>query len=336
VAYHSSDVLSDLFQLDGIEIPVADFLAYCLYGDRNCVPSQFKPEDLAVLRTIFLQGGLAALEAVADGRRWVHFGLEVGPGPVQGICYERLRDLARKELHDGQICNFFFMHKPPGLRVRYELTGGNLHELRPYLHSRLSVLKAEGVISGIIPSLYEPETHLFGGAVSMRSVHELFTADSLAWLDYHTLASGDLEIAGPAWALSLAMLRLFFAALGITDWEDLDVWTRIRRNAGRELPIGTYDQSNFTEIIREIQSFWMDPHLFTQLPPSTRAIAERYQTEIIGPISKWREDYFGTENAQIGPRAAAALFTIFHWNRAGLPPPRQAILTEALAARETV
>jgi hypothetical protein len=50
----------------------------------------------------------------------------------------------------------------------------------------------------------------------------------------------------------------------------------------------------------------------------------------------WRQRYFDTPHARLGVRAAAALMTIFHWNRAGLSLERQVLFAEALAARRTV
>jgi hypothetical protein len=47
----------------------------------------------------------------------------------------------------------------------------------------------------------------------------------------------------------------------------------------------------------------------------------------------WRTGYFDTEHAELGPREAAALVTIFHWNRGALSPLRQGLLAEALADR---
>lgn len=66
----------------------------------------------------------------------------------------------------------------------------------------------------------------------MRYVHRLFTVDALAWLAF--IGSRPC----PPWAFSLAMISGLLDGLEIVDWEDLDLWERIRRQAYRTLPDG--------------------------------------------------------------------------------------------------
>jgi thiopeptide-type bacteriocin biosynthesis protein len=200
----------------------------------------------------------------------------------------------------------------------------------------LAIWQSEGLFDGIVPGIYEPETYLFGGPVSMRSVHELFTIDSLAWLDYYVAASKEEVGAASAWALSLVMLRALFTGLGITDWEDLDVWDRLRQRAGRSIPSEVL-QVEFASAAAEIRFRWLNPQsILEELSPQLKNIAERYRKSLIDITDRWHSDYFATDAAYIGPRAGAALFTIFHWNRATLSPARQALLVEALLTRQTV
>jgi thiopeptide-type bacteriocin biosynthesis protein len=318
-----------------IRLPLADFLVYCAnsLGEREMPLSE--NQELAALRDAFLGAGLNALEMLTCSSSWVQVGLEVGPGVSYVEVYRQLACAARELLEDSSVSNFFFIHKPPGLRVRFETTGAGRHRLEEGLYQRLTVWQREGVVARVVPGVYEPEHHLFGGLVSMRSVHELFTLDSLAWLDFHVLTAS--EEVGPAWALSLVMLRALFTGLHITDWEDLDVWDRIRRKTGRRLPEEALAQVEFATVAAEIQSQWFRHQAFLdELSPQGQRIAQSYQEATDPVTARWRSEYFTTRQAYIGPREAAAFFTIFHWNRAALSLARQALLTEALAARERI
>src|SRR6185503_871617 len=103
------------------------------------------------------------------------------------------------------------------------------------------------------------------------------------WLDHVASGRAEPACAAPAWLLSLAMSRQLFHALGIDDWEDLDVWDRVRRRTGRSLPgeltadAGLTD--DLTEVAREIRAYWTQPpRLMEELPIHAREILDRFVT----------------------------------------------------------
>jgi thiopeptide-type bacteriocin biosynthesis protein len=330
-----SDLLSRRIVVDGADMSLGAFLTFCLASsDSRTLASE--STNLNLLRRIFLDAGVRALEAHAGFTNWVQFGLTVEPGQISRKLYGYMADVARELLQDESISNFFFMYKPPGIRIRFEANKVRPCSLADDLFKRLAVWQEKRLFDGIVPGIYEPETYLFGGPVSMRSVHELFTIDSLAWLDYHIAASKE-EVVAPAWALSLVMLRALFTGLGITDWEDLDVWDRLRRRTGRSLPSEVLPEVDFASAAAEIRFRWLNPQsILEELSQQLQNIAERYRKSLIDITARWQRDYFATNAAYIGPRAGAALFTIFHWNRATLSLARQALLAEALLTRQTV
>ncbi|MFD0392182.1 lantibiotic dehydratase C-terminal domain-containing protein [Streptomyces nogalater] len=63
--------------------------------------------------------------------------------------------------------------------------------LRAALLRHLAPERSEDAGAPPVAGVYEPETYLFGGPLSMPWVHELFTADSRAWLDVHTAVAGE-------------------------------------------------------------------------------------------------------------------------------------------------
>lgn len=280
-------------------VPMARFLRDCAASiDRTATATD---EQLA-----FLYAGRRALLA---GRRWVQVGWSA-PRRPEPHRYARLRELATGVLDDGLATEFFFMHKPPGLRIRFEPAPGGRDELA-------AAVRAWHGQEIPLVSCYEPETALFGGPDAMRHVHRLFTVDSLLWLDHHA------EPAGPEWAHSLSVLAALLAGLGVTDLEDLDVWARIRGDLRRGLPAEVTGADDFRRAAAGVRTEW--------------ALRRRTTThqQVRDLAAAWRADYFDTEHAELGPREAAALVTIFHWNRGGLSPLRQGLLSEALSVRAT-
>jgi len=333
----------------GRSLPLADFVADCARSLRAAQPQRQRDGGtggegsagadeagadeagaaLAALRGAFLGAGLPALRAAAAPSGWIQVGLAFPPDR-HALVHQRLAGVARELLAVPEVHNLFFMHKPPGLRLRVETAGTARGPLGEELHQRLRGWQAEGVVARVLPGVYEAEAHLFGGPVSMRSVHRLFTADSLVWLGYHTAAG---STAGPAaWPLSLVMLRSLFDALGVAGWEDRDVWDRVRWQTFRRLSGQALSADAFPQAATAMRRAWSRPsRLLEQLTPELRQLLAEHDEAVRAEVPRWRADYFDTRDAEVGAREAAAYYTVFHWNRASLPLARQALLAEALS-----
>jgi thiopeptide-type bacteriocin biosynthesis protein len=261
----------------------------------------------------------------------VQVGLAVTPGRLAAVYRELLRTAEDLLGHAGAE-NFFFMHKPPGLRVRFETAGRCRSGLERELSARAARWRAAGLIADATPAVYEPEAHLFGGPVSMASVHRLFTADALAWLGYHVLACTAPVHPGPNWAFSLALLRSLFDGLGVVGWEDRDVWDRIRRDAGRRLAAPALAVDGFGRAADGVRQAWSNrTDLRAQLSPAVETLLDRFGLAARAEGHRWLAEYFTTRDAYVGPREAVAYYVVYHWNRGGLPAVRQAFLAESLA-----
>lgn len=94
---------------DGL-VPVARFLLDC----AAAIAGTPTDEQLA-----FVHAGRRALLA---GQRWVQFEQVLTHRP-ETWRYVELRDMATRLLGDGLATEFFFMHKPPGLRVPVRARG---------------------------------------------------------------------------------------------------------------------------------------------------------------------------------------------------------------------
>jgi thiopeptide-type bacteriocin biosynthesis protein len=318
-------------------LSMAEFLIRCAnsLGDGIGDPRQAFGRSFVQSRDVFLDGGLAALRLMAAADcDWVHVGLQLPSGAPTAELYRRLAVHARDQLAQTAASNFFFLHKPPGLRVRFEATRSDRPRLEREQDLLFAAWQRQGLLDGIVSAVYEPEAHLFGGPVSMRCVHRLFTIDALAWLDVHALDGGSGRQAGPHWAISLVMLRALFDGLGIVGWEDLDVWDRIRGKTGRQLGGQALAHRGYAQVADQLRAGWRDhDRLRRELPSAVREITDAYRNAVIAEAELWRREYFATRHAYIGPREAAAYFTVFHWNRAGLSSVRQALVTEALAGQ---
>ncbi|WP_367128703.1 thiopeptide-type bacteriocin biosynthesis protein [Saccharothrix sp. HUAS TT1] len=283
--------------------------------------------ESAEAREAFLTAGVAALAQPVAERRWV----QVGLSPVNGrdpALYGSLHDFATGLLAAGIATGFFFMHKPPGLRVRFQAPPDGREALRGRVLSWADGLAAGGVTTAVVPAAYEAEAGLFGGRTSMRHAHELFTADSLAWLRVHRRADAR---EAPAWAISLPMVRAALDGLGILGWEDRDVWDRVRCEAGRRLPEPARAQPGLDVAVRGIRDLWRDQdRLVGSLPGWARDVVAWHRERALEVGRRWRSEFFDGHGAGPGPRHAAAFHVVFHWNRAALSGERQVLVAEAL------
>ena len=272
--------------------------------------SRWKPAGFTELRDTFVAGGRAALHGGPSGPAWIQFGLSFSLKEPKRV-HALLAELARTWVARPEVTNFFFMHKPPGIRLRFECDPADRLELAAQLHEILTGWRAAGAITGFTAGVYEPEAHLFGGPASMHSVHRLFTADSLAWLGYHA-RSGSPD---PAWALSLVMIRSLMRALGVAGWEDRDVWDRVRRQAFRQLPEITPGFARAAHALREAWSAGAT----ALLCPSLAELTADHAAAIRPVTEAWRTGYFESGQAYVGPREALALL-----HRLPLEPRRPA------------
>ncbi|MFF2325597.1 MULTISPECIES: thiopeptide-type bacteriocin biosynthesis protein [unclassified Streptomyces] len=261
---------------------------------------------------------------------WVQVNLAPRPRSWPRL-YDWLAVTAHDLLDAHTASAFFFMHKPPGLRVRFQApTAHRTASLRAELMDRAA--KFDGLAGPPVCAVYEPESYLFGGPASMPWVHDVFTADSLAWLDHHTLKGvGDGE-APAGWRLSLALLREMFEGLQIVGWEHRGVWDAVRTDTGRVLS-GGLTGAAFLQAAQGIRGYWERPRarLLDGMPESWRRTQELHGEAVRSAADRWRTGYFEAGEAVRGPRRAAAHAVIFHWNRGRLSYARQSLITEALA-----
>lgn len=322
------------------DLSLSKFLAAC---SRSLITQpapggeQFS-EELHQARDVFVQAGLEALAARRrkDESGWLQIGIHSREDSgARGELDRQVGHFAKRLLGDSVIDNFFFMNKPPGMRLRFQpAAASTLVDLADVVRAEVMRWRAEGLIDYAEPGVYEPESQLFGGAGSMSFVHALFTIDSLIWLDYHSCRAVAREAVSPAWLVSLATLQTVFAGLDITGWEDIGVWDSIRGIAGRQLGDDKASLPKYAEIAGAIRDVWSRGNgILNDLHPTAKAIVADHDSALLTGAARWRSGYFCQQGASLGPRAAAAFYVIFHWNRAALSHTEQALLAESLSER---
>ena len=334
----------------GQPVPLARFLTDCA---ASLLPGAPTDPDLVAARDRFVAGGLAALGAPDDEPPWVQRGIDLPDDPVRRrALYRAVGAYVREALGDGSAQNAFFLHKPPGLRLRLQRADdgapaagrtagpGRRRDdvlgtpLDGTLDAAVARWRDAGLVTTVVPGVYEPERTLFGGPRSMEHVHALSTVDSLLWLDRHAGGPADEPPTSPAWLVSLAVLDTLLTGLGVTGWEDLDVWAHVRDRAGRRLPDDPATRAELAASQDAVRDVWARRELIPLLLDGpARTAVEAYGAAVLEGARRWSAGYFTQPGAQVGPRAAAAMYVVFHWNRGGLTPSEQALVAESLGRR---
>jgi thiopeptide-type bacteriocin biosynthesis protein len=304
-------------------LPLADFV-------EGCASALTIDAQLDRRQRVFLDAGLTAVRRSLSGSPWTQLGLAVAQSRQREF-YLALSEVAHRLLDAGTAGNFFYMHKPPGIRIRFEPIAEEPEPLRGEVLAAARRWQADGLVTAVEHGIYEPEEQLFGGKSSMIYVHRLFTADSLSWLEYR---QGDLPDC-PPWLFSLHSIRALLDGLGIVGWEDLQVWQKIRHRAGRRLPAQVTDTAQYREAAAGIRKAWQQ--IQERAAGQVGAdLLDRVHAEVRPAAAQWRAGYFLTAEADVGPCNGAAIAVIFHWNRGGLSPLRQGLVTEALAGQQVL
>lgn len=152
--------------------------------------------------------------------RWTQYDIELGA--LTPRFYGRLA-AAAQELRG----EFFFLHKPPGMRLR-----------------ATSTMDLFG--TPWRPGRYTPEADLFG-AEHMDAVHRIFTADSLVWLRHHA----EPAPVSATWALSLRMIRALVDGLDVAG-----VFRRVGGDLGRALSSKASQDPVVGALRRQARELW--------------------------------------------------------------------------------
>jgi thiopeptide-type bacteriocin biosynthesis protein len=274
------------------------------------------------------------------GGRWCQVNCSVftqatADGPVPYIPWKRLAEAVEGWRREGRFDRFFFVRKPPGLRLRF--TPGDRGGLEPPLAAWLAAREAGNELRGFRFTVYEPEEHRFGGPSGMDLAHELFDADARTALEYERHAEG-ADMAASRAELSAALTEQLLSSVLDDPAEAWDVWCRLRQ-AVRDSPVGTAAGARTVDA-EDTKPEGAEPATVpshsaaSRLPPAVVA-AYRAQLERQRSLASLLRATADAGLLTVGVRSWLVSATVFHWNRWGLPLDPVALidLTERMVTR---
>jgi thiopeptide-type bacteriocin biosynthesis protein len=195
----------------------------------------------------------------------------------------------------GGSC-FWFVRKEPGLRLRF---GGEA--MTADVAAIFDALVASGAVTSWFSSVYEPETHQFGGPEAMDAAHRWFDRDTAAWFAWNDL--GGRQRITPN-VLSLAVLvDLFERCLEAREevWDVAENLAHLYAAPPDDTAAPAIGLSQLGQLLREVEP--------------VAAIYRDANAALAGELAAlWRRGALTAGRRGILPFVAA-----FHWNRYRAP-----------------
>ncbi|CRK59227.1 O-methyltransferase clustered with LanBC [Alloactinosynnema sp. L-07] len=222
---------------------------------------------------------------------------------AEHLAVHRLRPLMTTAEHNNDITAWWFIRKAPTWRIRWLPTRPNGD---PVVHHALDDLRDTGLLAGWTMTIYEPETHAFGGEPAMDLAHTLFHHDSHHILD-HLARTPEPD---QRHELTILLCATLMRGAGLDWYEQGDTWARVAHNRLNTDPI-----SHDTTAMRRLLIADTTPN-----SPKPR--------NALNQISGWISTFYTagehlgrlsrTGKLHRGLRAVLAHHILFHWNRLGV------------------
>ena len=233
-----------------------------------------------------------------------------------------LLDRVRSWIDGGLADRFYFLHKPPGMRLRFR---ARREQLLPEIESFLDEKAAAGALDRWRHRLYDSETHRFGGEIGIDIAHEFFTAESLLVLGYlRASLRGDARLSRQQ--ISLFLLLELFERVVEGRWELWDIWCkmelvdRIPPLSAEVLATARLEAERAGSAVGSLLRD-RDEVLATAAP------IERELLDVFRPQVERVADRLRTarDDGQLlyGLRSILPSWVVFHWNRMGFSSAEQ-------------
>ncbi|MEV0278586.1 thiopeptide-type bacteriocin biosynthesis protein [Streptomyces sp. NPDC050610] len=236
----------------------------------------------------------------------------------------------RKAEQDGVLKSWWYVRKHPCWRLRCWPAANTAQEMATVISSALNGMQSEGLIIGWTKTIYEPETHAFGGPTAIGIAHQLFHADSRSTLDYlqHHDPNAPSDRSIGRREMSALLCGTLLRAAGQERYEQADVWNRIVQM--RPLPAGApIDRLNEMAVsLQRLMSVDTNPAslLFDVGMPLAFTTPWIAAFDLAGQRLR---DAMHSGTLERGLRAILAHHVIFHWNRLGLADTAQGVFARA-------
>ncbi len=289
-------------------------------------------DSLLAWRLVLVDAGLVALAERLAPVGWVQAELIGDGSPVQSERLLRgpLLENLQTWVHRGIASNAWYLHKPPGMRLRLE---GDVSVLRDLLPPVLDRAVAEGGARGWRYGVYLPESYLFGGSDGTALAHRFFTADSLAVLAYHRARLARRTALGPA-EFSLVLLDGLLRRLLDDHWERWDVWCRLEstRRLAPDPPPQPDSPAGSDDALRAVRSLLERPaSALALVSEEEQAILNAYETRV-ADLALHVQQVLERGGLMVNVRAVLPFWIVFHWNRVGFGLETQRALAELVVA----
>ena len=141
------------------------------------------------------------------------------------VLFSRIEPLVNRWRNHGLLRWFFFMRKPPDVRLRF-FTKVDQQQAIAQISELMSALQQENYIHLFFFSEYQPETERFGGIEAMQWVHQYFDIDTSLWLILDYLYQHHLSVVPKDVLLPTLLHDLFTRAMSdqisvLTAWQSL-------------------------------------------------------------------------------------------------------------------
>jgi protein-L-isoaspartate(D-aspartate) O-methyltransferase len=260
-------------------------------------------------------------------RDWLHVSCALfldGGRMLPHIPWKSLLDSLEQWRRERRFELFFFLQKPPGLRLRFY--GENLgSRLEPELATWLAAAERGNDIRGYRFCVYEAETFRFGGLAGMAIAHHLFDHDSQATLQYETL-SQDSRL-----GLSRDLFSLFqvndLLAHSLEDRAEIwDVWQNLAHTLGAS---DAHNSISAQKCVRVSEAITLAPAFKDKLSSEATELLDRV-TQDNERVAQQLRDIVSAGRLKVGLRAWLRAAIVFHWNRLGLTRDELCIMTTTM------
>jgi thiopeptide-type bacteriocin biosynthesis protein len=200
------------------------------------------PADLADAVELYQAAGYAALQTRTARSGWYQVRIMFADWDTaeQSAAAHLWPELQRAETA-GIISSWWFIRKAPCWRLRCQPAPAALSaDMKAHVTRALDQMLSRCLITPWQESIYEPETHAFGGPEGIGIAHHLFHADSRGVLGYARQVDPIVPGGGPGIGrreLSILLCSLLMRGAGQDWYEQGDTWNQVQ--ATRPLPPGT-------------------------------------------------------------------------------------------------
>lgn len=269
------------------------------------------PRALPDLVERFVEGGVRALAGAPPFRAWRQLGVALrAKKGARARFAESLRAAVARWQKRGVIGRFFFMNKPPGMRLRFEVSGprsaGAIDAVKGWLSSAPDVTAVEA-------SPYLPEAYLFGGLAGSHVAHDFHADDSLRALAVMHREARGAASASPE-VLSLLVVCDLVEKMTDDRWEAWDVWKRMEIT-GRRPAVRGADAKDVKAMVELVRPFVLHPEAVLRklAAAERRLVVSAYETNARCAAAMRRLAAEGRLLFHV--RDILPFWIVFHWNR---------------------